>query len=221
VLLLIALRSGVESKEWQDGLAMMDQLIWSVAPKTTREEQRELLDAIPVLLKGFRRELNEISFDQHKTARLFKDLQASHVIALRGEQVPGINPLPKEKANESAKAPAEAKKPTPPVDQEKSEAASPAVNYLEKAKSLAIGDWIEYKNPKDKTLKRIKLAWKSVVTGNHLFVNRKGLKVMEVTVEQLAQAIKSGTVMLLEEAGKPLLDRAMNAIVSNLEEKTA
>jgi hypothetical protein len=218
VLLLTALRSGLESKEWQQGLAMMDQLIWSVAPKTSREEQRELLDAIPVLLKGFRRELNEISFDQHKTARLFKDLQACHVVALRGEQVPGINPLPDEEQGEAAPEAQDAK----PAAQEGSDASSPVVDYLEQAKSLAIGDWIEYKDPKGETLKRIKLAWKSVVTGNHLFVNRKGLKVIEVTVEQLAKAISSGTVMLLEEARKPLLDRAMKAVVSNLEEqKTA
>jgi hypothetical protein len=222
VLLLTALRSGLDSKEWQEGLAMMDQLIWSVAPKTSREEQRKLLDAIPVLLKGFRKELNEISFDQHKTARLFKDLQACHVVALRGNQVTGINPLPKEKQGESAEAAADTKNgATPSTPKAEPEAAGPAVDYLEKAKSLAIGDWIEYKRPKEDTLQRIKLAWKSVVTGNHLFVNRKGLKVMEVTVEQLAHAISSGTVILLEEAGKPLVDRAMKAVVNNLEGQTA
>jgi hypothetical protein len=219
VLLLIALRKGLESQEWKDGLAMMDQLIWSVTPKTSREEQRELLDAIPVLLKGLRKELNEISYDQHKTARLFKELQACHVVSLRGERVSGINPLPESESGNGAKAAKEAGEAVAPTRQvEKTTTADKADDDLRRAESLQVGAWIEHKASNDEAPKRIKLAWKSVVTGNHLFVNRKGIKIMELSLEELAEAISAGTIALLEEANKPLLDRAMTAIVSNLQQ---
>ncbi len=216
VLLLIVLRKGLESQEWQTGLRMMDQLIWSVTPKTSREEQRELLDTIPVLLKGLRKELNEISYDQHKTARLFKELQACHVISLRGEQVPGVNPMPNTAPEERGKSPAAAQK--KPAAKEKPKAPVTADDYLQKAKALPVGAWIELVDSNSNTSKRVKLAWKSVVTGNHLFVNRKGVKVMEATLEGLAQAMAAGTAVFLKEADKPLLDRAMRAIVDNLQQ---
>ncbi len=220
VLLLIVLRKGLESQEWQAGLRMMDQLIWSVTPKTSREEQRELLDTIPVLLKGLRKELNEISYDQHKTARLFKELQACHVVSLRGEQVPGIHPLPAAAPEEGDKSSAvvQKQKPAAAAAKEKPKAPVTADDYLQKAKSLPVGAWIELVDQESNTSKRVKLAWKSVVTGNHLFVNRKGVKVMEATLEGLAQALAAGTAIFLKEADKPLLDRAMRAIVDNLQQ---
>jgi len=51
LLLLLHVKEGQESQAWKDAVEAMDQLIWSVEPKTTREERRKLAAMVPGLLK--------------------------------------------------------------------------------------------------------------------------------------------------------------------------
>ncbi len=73
LLQLIWLRQGRDSEEWINAVQVMDRLLWSVEPKQEKSEQQELLKAIPELLRGLRAGLGDISYDQHKMTRLFKD----------------------------------------------------------------------------------------------------------------------------------------------------
>ncbi|KOR27529.1 hypothetical protein TI05_18810 [Achromatium sp. WMS3] len=43
VLLLTYLRYGTKSQQWQQQLAVVDQLIWSVQPKVNNEQRQTLL----------------------------------------------------------------------------------------------------------------------------------------------------------------------------------
>ena len=85
VMLLAFLREGEESAAWKHAFEAVEELIWSVQPKIEPAERQRLLKAIPDLLKKLRDGLNNISFDQHRAGQLFKDLQACHISALRGE----------------------------------------------------------------------------------------------------------------------------------------
>ncbi len=51
VLLLIQVKEGEDSDAWKSALETMDLLIWSVEPKDSREERRELVGQVPELLK--------------------------------------------------------------------------------------------------------------------------------------------------------------------------
>jgi hypothetical protein len=42
---------GESSPEWQDAVATMNDLLWSLTPKTDKEERRKLIDLLPRLLK--------------------------------------------------------------------------------------------------------------------------------------------------------------------------
>jgi hypothetical protein len=242
VLMLTALRQGVEGEEWKDRITMLDQLLWSVTPKKSLEERRELLQIIPGLLKGLRVELTNISFDQHKMIRLFKELQACHMACLRGEDIPGIDPatLPSAKAKEQKQkmgkvdkvSVADRGEPQPVKSEDapvKSEDTSMASNgstladtsiYLRKAQEVPLGSWLELKGEHD-TSRRVKLAWKSGVSGNHLFVNNKGIKVLEICLEKLAEAMRTGNMVLLAGADKPLMDRALTSIADGLQSAEA
>ncbi len=85
VMLLAFLREGEESAAWKHAYEAVEELIWSVLPKIETVDRQRLLKAIPELLKKLRDGLNNISFDQHRAGQLFKDLQACHIAALRGE----------------------------------------------------------------------------------------------------------------------------------------
>jgi len=89
---------------------------------------------------------------------------------------------------------------------------------LKQAKDMKVGMWIEFTDANG-TKERAKLSWISPISAKYLFVNRKGLKVSDMTAPQLAVQIKEGKAVVLEEV--PLFDRALDAIVERLKQAHA
>ena len=63
---------------------------------------------------------------------------------------------------------------------------------------------------------RGKLSWRSEVTSNCIFVNRKGMKVAEMTLNEVAGRFRAQRARTLEDLNKPLMDRALNAMLGAL-----
>lgn len=208
VLLLAYLREGEESENWKKSVEIAQQLIWSVSPKSDQNERQKLLKLIPELLKSLREGLGNISYDQHKAAQLFKDLQACHIAALRGGQVP---PSTHEKA---ADAPAEVEEVILGGDEEPLE---PEIDdeFNAQAKQMAVGQWLEWQDEHGDT-QRGKLSWRSEVTGTYVFVNRKGAKLAEMGSFSVAALLRGGKAQILENVEKPLMDRALGAMLDVL-----
>jgi hypothetical protein len=202
VMLLAYLREGEESIAWKDAFKAVEELIWSVQPKVEAAERQRLLKAIPDLLKRLRDGLNNISFDQHRAGQLFKDLQASHIAALRGESDPGD---------------AEAVDELVPEEVALSVAAEPEViedDCYDKAAALQVGQWLEWQ--RDDTWVRGKLSWRSQVTSACIFVNRKGMKVAEMLVNDIAVLFRAEQARVLDDLNTPLMDRALTAMLGAL-----
>ena len=89
--------------------------------------------------------------------------------------------------------------------------------FLELAQKLEIGTWLEI-NQDNETRLRAKLSWRSRISGTCLFVNRKGMKVAELTLQGLAAWFRNGKAVVLENAEIPLMDRALVAMVDVLKE---
>lgn len=210
VLLLAYLREGEESESWKNSVRIAQQLIWSVSPKSDQTERQKLLKLIPELLKSLREGLGNISYDQHKAAQLFKDLQACHIAALRGGQVPPSMP---EQAGDDAPAEeveevilgGEQPVPEPEVEDE----------FSERAEAMTVGQWLEWHDDEGET-QRGKLSWRSEVTGTYVFVNRKGAKLAEMTAAGVAALLRRGNAQILENVDKPLMDRALGAMLEAL-----
>ncbi|WP_163832610.1 DUF1631 domain-containing protein [Spartinivicinus ruber] len=83
VLFIAYLKEGEQSQAWQNAIATMDDLIWSVQPHTDIEDRKKLLQMVPPLMRQLRDCLIEISFDPYKQRQLFKQLQNLHVQSLR------------------------------------------------------------------------------------------------------------------------------------------
>jgi hypothetical protein len=216
VLLLNYLRQGADSKEWHESLEMVDRLLWSVQPKSDYAERQQLLRGIPELLRNLRERLNSISFDQHKMARLFKELQNCHIGCLRGgepnlTQGAGTQPAPVKEISfpDSQLVSADSR-----LSQEFEEAAVSGDEAAELAKELEIGTWLEMQDGPSKV--RVKLSWKSKVTDTYIFVNRKGMKAMELTAAGLAKRFREESVKLVEISETPIIDRALDAMLTAL-----
>ncbi|MCP4996890.1 MAG: DUF1631 domain-containing protein, partial [Gammaproteobacteria bacterium] len=173
VLLLNGLREGIGSDQWQDALMLMDKLIWSIEPKAYAGDRQKLLKDIPDLLKGLREGLNAISFDQHRTTHIFREIQNCHVSALRGDSDHMTQPPAEIGSDIAVTDNPQNKTLTENVTEnallgpfQNGDSAEEILDeYLDQAKALSIGTWLEVKEGSDEAAKRVKLAWRSDVTG--------------------------------------------------------
>ncbi len=86
--------------------------------------------------------------------------------------------------------------------------------FYHMAASLDIGTWLELKE--EDAVLRIKLSWRSDISGTSLFVDRKGMKAYERSLGGLAIWFREGKISVLEETGMPLMDRALSAMMKAL-----
>jgi hypothetical protein len=89
--------------------------------------------------------------------------------------------------------------------------------YLELARHLEMGKWLEFKNAKGNT-QRAKLAWKSELLGEFTFLNWKFDVVADKSLHELADDLRSGQAKVVDDV--PLMDRALSAVVTGLTRKT-
>ena len=83
VLFLLYLKEGVESEQWQQGITVVDELLWSVAPMHDSSDRKRLLKLIPQLLKSLRNGLSQVAFNPFKMNTLFDELENIHLAQLK------------------------------------------------------------------------------------------------------------------------------------------
>ena len=87
---------------------------------------------------------------------------------------------------------------------------------LERLRTIPFGSWFEFQTNQQGDMVRRKLSWFSTVTGRCLFVNQRGVRVDERTMEQLARDIVRGHARVVEAQKENIIDRAWNAIMTTL-----
>ncbi|MEJ2651028.1 MAG: DUF1631 family protein, partial [Gammaproteobacteria bacterium] len=80
------------------------------------------------------------------------------------------------------------------------------------AADMGLGTWLEF-DLEDKK-RRAKLAWKSVVMGEYVFVDRKYKVVAERTLSSLAADLREGRATLVEDVA--MFDRALDKVLNGL-----
>jgi hypothetical protein len=83
-------------------------------------------------------------------------------------------------------------------------------------RQLPFGTWFEFTDPTTGEASQRKLAWFSPVSGNSLFVNRRGQRSDVMNLQELARAIASGRVREIPPVQENLLDRAWHALTTSL-----
>ena len=88
--------------------------------------------------------------------------------------------------------------------------------YGQAVKSLKAGDWLEFRDGEQHMQAR--LSYISPLKGTYLFVDRRGEKVGEYSLLQLAQELRGARAVVLADV--PLIDRAMSSLVGALKKNT-
>ncbi len=245
LLVLIALRQGEESSEWKQALSFADALVWSVAPKSSNADAIKLNNMLPSMKNYLRQGLTKVAWQEADIDNVVKQLDvfyrhhlestreqpndfASQTFAplTRAGADPGaFDAARREIENQLAKeapavealvnmmdksAIAQPPPPAPEVEQIDVDAA-----YHDQVKNMKVGTWVEFANPDTGMRERAKLSWISPISSKYLFVDRKGLKVADKMVAELAAEFSAGRLTMLDDS-MPLFDRALTAVVERL-----
>jgi hypothetical protein len=84
---------------------------------------------------------------------------------------------------------------------------------VEYFRSLPIGGWLQLEGSNG-SFSPIKLAWISPISSRLMFVNRRGVRVLVVSVEELAQMKKQGKLIIHAEENvfEQTLDRVLHRL---------
>ena len=198
VLYLTWIREGEDSDLWKKRLRMLDALVWSVLPHREEQNLKKLKDLSPKLLSGLKHGLEAVNHDPVEARKLLVGLRDEHRRLLRGLEVERV------RVDDDSEAEVDQA-----VEQETLPDDHPRVR---EAEQLQPGQWLEI--GLGEGARRCKLA-ANIRHGEKLvFINRRGLKVVEHTAQSLGLALEQGVARLIDQGA--LFDRALESVIGDL-----
>jgi hypothetical protein len=210
VLALTILRQGEDSQNYRRRLAVADQLM-----RLGGDNESVALDA--TLRDEVRTGLTQVGLHEDEVDNIVSELfepQKGEDKTNEAEVALTLKTKPR-LGGEAAVAPPvdESVTPPPPLDADEKK-------MLEHVRTLPFGTWFDFVTNQQGTTVRRKLAWFSPLTGRCLFVNQRGARADERSMEQLARDLVRGQVRLFKPEATSFIDRAWNAIRSTLQQFT-
>ncbi|ABA58574.1 Protein of unknown function DUF1631 [Nitrosococcus oceani ATCC 19707] len=236
--LLAYLREGPNSKDWQQNIATLDKLAWTLVPKQTGEERKKLLITIPGLLQELRLGFSQVQCNPMDTVRFFKTLEACHISCIRAsshrdshftekqittatnskhltlnadQSKPALSP--RDQPNSRSREETHDIPLSSPIKQKSGPPSPEKDKYLQELAAVPLGSWFLFTHPK-KQKRRGKLSIRIAGGGNYVFVNRAGAKILEQSASDLAQGMRLGHIKIL--ADDLILDRALDSVLKSL-----
>jgi hypothetical protein len=220
LLVLTNLRNGADSEEWKRALALVDEVLWSLEPKTDPREQAKLRERLPAMEETIRNGLAVIGDPEVNTKALIQELKALYEQNLnlsprRASPAPSSPPEPQAKPAPRKPAPIwEDVEVTAPGEQQPflREADPILLAIVDELRGIKLGSSFEFTESGGKKKIRAKLSWYSPKTSYYIFVNQTGIQVAVKSLRTLAKEIRKGETRIVQVARKPLMDRALESI---------
>ena len=216
VLFICHLRHGQDSQHWRDAVRTLDGLIWCVQPITGPQAQERLEKLLPVLYGRIASGLElEQSTSEH--AQQVLDQVKSILESVAAGRTDRIEASPLSKTQEDAIDPG----PPQPEWEDMTAVERQQVQFqalldeqVKYAAELGVGTWLEYRDLRNNSMRRCKIASILPDSDTYILVNRTGAKVYEKPVRALAYDLQMHYATVLDDT--PFFDRTMDKISSNL-----
>lgn len=223
---------GEGSGPWRSRLALVDELLWSVAPKSSAEDRRRLVSGIPALVRAVQEGLVRAGVDEAGREAFLGVLVDCHADAvkagLKGTVLTGQPLAAAPPRARAAAAPALAREMVPAGDLQVEEirlrvarGAPPVRNVFTRTgiwTNVKRYTWVEFLRDGGQVL-RARLTWISPAKGVYLFTNSTAGVAVSVSPEALAEQMRRGEARIVDDA--PLVDRAVDSMLANLRERAA
>jgi len=199
VLLVDYVRKDEEPELWQASVQAMDELIISVQPPTDESERKRILKFLPGLIQALRSGLRRISYDKKAQSRFFKELAVWHIILM-------------DKMEKKVATGAESKSIAAAVDNEQIKPEVMPDNSTKQISTLAENSWVAFEQESGRQWG--KLVWQSRATGTMYFVSKNGVKMMEISADELAEMLLQQKAAIVELNEKTITERVLSQLMS-------
>jgi len=213
VLALSVLRHGEDSEAYQKQLAVTDQLIAAGGGKGSTDQP-----AIAALRQEVEKGLGQVGFHHDEIQAVVRHLLAPGEATQEDDQPSQTQVAVRLKSKTHLGHAGGEEKPLQAAIARRASLQLNAaeLHTLERLQRLPFGTWFEFATNQQGDRVRRKLSWYSTITGRCLFVNPRGARAFERTLEQLAREIVRGQANIAAPEKESLVDRAWNAIVASL-----
>ena len=202
VLALTILRQGENSDTYRRRLGIADKLIAGEDEPGMREEMEQGLSQVGFLPEEIQTMVRQIVAPAGMPAN--ENPASRTEMAMRLKSKTRLGEEGADTAHGKSRQPLQ-----PPLSDEEG-------ITLERLKTLPFGTWFEFVTNQQGDLVRRKLSWFSTLTGRCLFVNQRGARADERTLEQLARDVTRGQIRVAGTEHESVIDRAWNAIKNTL-----
>lgn len=202
-LSMIALREGADSASWNAALGVADSLL-DLLPREGRPNPN-----VPSALNELRDPIEAVLASSGITGEA-----AAEMIRNIGTGIESIRlqPLPAQERPKPA-APAADAKPALSIVSDK-ERLDYNDDDLPVLRDLKIGVWLDLAG-EDEKLHPAKLSWVSPISSRLMFVNRRGVRILVASIEELAAMKKQGKLVLREQ--EHVFDQALHRVMGRLQ----
>ena len=209
VLTLRIIKLGESSAQWNAGVKTLDDLLWVLQPLSDLEEVENRDQLTQSLVTDIYAGMTELGCPDEET-ETFQTWLTEHLYTLSANDRAYLeeDERPELDVNEALMEEIVLASPPTVID----ERAFPEAT-IEQLKLITEGTWIEISTDDERML-RCKLATITQPGNNYIFVNRRGMKVLEKNRAELAEMVENKTLKRIDES--QVFDRALQSVIGNL-----
>nr|WP_315485737.1 DUF1631 family protein [uncultured Undibacterium sp.] len=185
----------------ENALKTMDDLIWSLKPKNSADERKELIAKLPAMLTLLNAWLNAIRWDEPDRVLFFSKLAERHASMARAPLELSPRRQLEIAVNIAQRA---SNRRLDRFVQEK--VAHTDDEATKQVTSLERGTWLDFSDENEQ-VNRYKLAWISPKRTSFIFANRQGYQAFSISAEELEEKYRTGSVSTI--LANSLVDRAL------------
>tara|TARA_R110001592_G_scaffold363352_2_gene684754 strand:+ start:15496 stop:17853 length:2358 start_codon:yes stop_codon:yes gene_type:complete len=203
----VLLRYGEESESWNNALTLVDDMLWGIERPDSDSERLRWKKHYPwmqdVIQKGF----DMIGYDTGKAVKLKRSIDRLYKLRETNVEPEHAAEEVRDKLVKLAEQKAGEKVNVDSMGEKE-------LIILDKLRMMEFGTWFEHRDGR-----REKVAWFNSKTLQFLFVDQSGKRSGIKTGEELVHALVAGDIKMIIGSIKPLVERTMESIFSDLNTK--
>lgn len=204
---LCYLREGVESRAWEMTLVVVDQLI--VRLVDGEYDESRLLFKADELQKLIEKGLSKVPDHKGRNGEILARMRD----ALTGNAQGTLQTVEYQPAERRPLTTLDAADAT--TEEDKSQ-----LRWISRARKLKEGQWLEF-DARSSTSHLYQLAWIAEQHLRFVFVNHHGMKVADLPLEDVAEKLKTGDVVVLSDAVLPAVENGLDSLVQKIYDQLA